>query len=56
MGGRRPTTADGWRRRVQQAWTRVTQANIDKLVSEVPAKMTHVIQLQGQWLSVTNQQ
>jgi hypothetical protein len=50
MGGRVPTTPDGWRRRVQRAWGLIDQASIDKLVSAVPDRMAQIVQQQGSWL------
>ena len=50
MRGRFPTTPDGWRRRLRDAWAQVEQSTIDKLVSSVKGRIREIVQLEGAWL------
>lgn len=48
--GRRPTTPDGWRRRINRAWAAIPQSTIDKLVGSVRGRMAAVVEKEGAWL------
>lgn len=50
MSRRMPTTPYGWRCRVMEAWKRVEQSTIDKLVAAVPGRMAEVVKQEGSWL------
>lgn len=50
LGGRLPTTPDGWRRRLTRAWGLVEQSTIDDLVQEVPSRLAQIAKRQGAWL------
>lgn len=50
MGGRLPPTPYGWRRRVTRAWNAISQSTINKLVADVPNRVSDIAQLQGAWL------
>lgn len=48
--GRRPTTPDGWRRRVNKVWAAIPQSTIDKLVGSVKGRMAAIVENGGAWL------
>lgn len=48
--GSRANTNDGWRRRIQRAWDKISQGSIDKLVDSVPSRIKAVVQKGGEWL------
>lgn len=50
MHGRKPTTAYGWRRRIEKAWDAIDQATINKLVDDVSNRVAKVAEQEGQWL------
>lgn len=47
---RQPTTPDGWRRWLQQAWNAVEQSSIDKLIGGLPKRLTDIVEKGGDWL------
>jgi transposase len=51
MGGRRPTTPDGWRRRINRAWKQIDQRTINLLASKATGRMKKIHEKGGAWLS-----
>lgn len=51
MPARRPTTPDGWRRRINRAWALIDQSTIDMLVDSVRDRMRQIVEKEGAWLS-----
>jgi hypothetical protein len=51
MGGRRPTTADGWRRRIIRAWKQIDPRTINHLASKAKGRMHKIHEKGGAWLS-----
>jgi hypothetical protein len=48
--GKKPTTPDGWRRRINRVWKAIPQSTIDKLVDSVRDRMAAVVEKKGAWL------
>lgn len=51
MGGRVPTTPDGWRRRIIRAWNQIDQRTINHLASKAKGRMRKIHEKGGAWLS-----
>lgn len=50
MATHHPTSADGWRARVKEAWAAIPQTTINKLVADVKQRLVGVVEKEGQWL------
>ena len=50
MKGHRATTADGFRRVITQAWSRISQGTVNKIVADVPKRLKKIASLKGKWI------
>jgi transposase len=51
LEGRRPTTADGFRRAILESWEAISQDTINKIVAKVPSRLKKIVELRGEWIS-----
>jgi transposase len=51
LEGRRPTTADGFRRVILESWDAISQDTINKIVAKVPERLRKIVELEGEWIS-----